>query len=80
MASIVRKRTTFDEEELIPGNLESVYCQEKLARNRRRTTAFPISAEHERHLQRRGILFHIVQQLRFWCNRYTHRLWQYFEE
>ena len=80
MAYSVRKRTTFDEEELIPDNIELVYCQEQLARSRRRMTVFSISAEDELRLQRRNILFRIVQQLRFWWNRYIHRLWRYFEE
>ena len=40
MAYNGRKRTTFDEEELIPGSVKLVYCQEQLARNRRRMTVF----------------------------------------
>lgn len=80
MAYNGRKRTTFDEEELIPGSVKLVYCQEQLARNRRRMTVFLISAEDECRFQRRGILFRILQQLRFWWNKYIHRLWRYFEE
>ena len=80
MAYSVRKRLTFDEEELIPGSIELVYCQEQLARNRRRMTVFSISAEDERRLRRRDILFRIAQQFRFWWNRLIHRLWRYFEE
>lgn len=80
MAYNGRKRTTFDEEELIPGSVELVYYQEQLARNRRRMTVFSISAEDERRFQRRHILFRILQQLRFWWNKYIHRLWRYFEE
>ena len=80
MANNLERQTIFDEEELIPSNVELVFHEEQLARNGGRMTVFSISAEDQPPLQRRDILFRLIQQLLFWWNRYNPRLWRYFED
>ena len=69
-------RKTFNEGELVPNSVESVFSQEEIARDKEQITVFPISAEYLSHQHRTNILSRIVQQLLV-CNRYIQRLWRF---